>query len=148
MPTPLPDVPRRSALLTPRQTVRLFWLVTCVRALARAMERASARLDGAGSVPADDRLLRLTRRWLARNAEISALLRIPEPPQVRQVRAIFSVCPPSGPDEAARRTHIPAATAASRADVGEACKPAKLNASEQACSGSGSPRVRPSRDAE
>lgn len=89
MPTALPHRLRLVAHLTFRQSAHVLWLAVCIRSLGKAMERAGRQSRRPGNTKAGDRLLRLARRWLARNDELSALLDAPEPAEVRQVRSIF-----------------------------------------------------------
>lgn len=89
MPTALPHRLRLVAHLTFRQSAHVLWLAVCIRSLGKAMERAGRQSRRPGNTKAGDRLLRLARRWLARNDELSALLGAPEPIEVRQVRSIF-----------------------------------------------------------
>lgn len=93
MPTGLPHRLRLVAHLTFRQSARVLWLAACIRSLGKAMERAGRQSREPGNTKAGDRLLRLARRWLARNDELSALLGAPEPVEVQEVRAIFATGP-------------------------------------------------------
>ena len=86
MPTALPIAePRLSA----RQTARFLWLCIRVRYLSRRMERASLRVSRLGVDRAGGRLLHFSRAWLACHAEVAALLRCEEPPEVAEVRKVI-----------------------------------------------------------
>lgn len=83
MPVSLPYRAPQVRRLSWRETVRFLVLVARVRWLDWRLHAAS-RHDG--SDEAGDRLLALARRWLEIHAEIGALLGIPEPPHVAEVR--------------------------------------------------------------
>jgi hypothetical protein len=92
MPTAIPAPEPR---LSPRETARFLWLCIRVRYLVRRMERASLRADRVGADRAGGRLLHFTRQWLACQAEVAAMLRCPEPPEVERVRKIMGGHPES-----------------------------------------------------
>ena len=86
MPTLLPHRPPAEPRLSLPETVRFLVLVASVRLLDLRMHAEVRRGQGF----ADDRLLRLMRRWLALHERVAALLPgIPEPEHVREVRAIL-----------------------------------------------------------
>ena len=86
MPTALPfRLPRVRRLSLP-ETVRFLVLIVCVRWLDRRLHAAHRRVDRLGLDAAGDELLRLARRWLDIHQQIGALLGIPEPPHIEQVR--------------------------------------------------------------
>ncbi|MCJ2124779.1 hypothetical protein [Methylobacterium sp. J-077] len=86
MPTLLPNHPARLRVLPWPTVGRLVFLVARIRWLDM---RAHA-LVGRGAGLADDRLLRLMRKWLACHEAVAGLLPgIPEPKHVAEVRAIL-----------------------------------------------------------
>ena len=88
MPTLLPSPRGRRLSLT--QTARFLFLVACVRLLDARLGALYLRAERRGREPHGPTLLRLVRRWLAIHEEIGAMLPgIPEPPHVREVRAVL-----------------------------------------------------------
>ena len=86
MPTALPYRISQARRLSRLDFARLLILVARVRLLDLRMHAVVRR----GSGFADDRLLRLMRRWLALHEAIGALLpATPEPQHVAEVRAIL-----------------------------------------------------------
>lgn len=86
MPTILPNHTARLRPLPWPTVARLVFLVAWIRWLDM---RAHA-LVNRGSGLADDRLLRLMRRWLACHETVAGLLPgLPEPKHVAEVRAIL-----------------------------------------------------------
>ena len=94
MPTQLPTRPTIEPRLSLSETARFLILVARVRLLDLQMHRIVRQ----GSSFSDDRLLRLMRHWLALHERIGTLLPgIPEPEQVRIVRATILISDPSSP---------------------------------------------------
>lgn len=87
MPTALPIRPAPQRRLAPLETIRFLGLIVRVRWLDRRLHAAHRRVDRLGLDVAGDELLRLARYWLDTHQQIGALLGIPEPPHVAQVRA-------------------------------------------------------------
>lgn len=86
MPTALPFRPVRVRRLSWPETIRFLRLVAHLRWLDRRLHAAHARVDRLGLDMGGAALLRLAHRWLATHEAVAALLGIPEPPQVTQVR--------------------------------------------------------------
>lgn len=95
MPTALPSRPPPARRLSLLETVRFFGLLARVRWLDSRLHAAHRRVDRLGLDAAGAELLRLARRWLDIHRQIGALLGIPEPPHVAQVRATLT--PIAGP---------------------------------------------------
>ena len=90
MPTALPS--RIEAATAVRRlswgdTARFLILMARLRWLNLRLEAARRRVNRLGLDAAGLGLLLTARRWLATHEAIAGLLRIPEPPHVRQVRA-------------------------------------------------------------
>ena len=92
MPTALPISSRLVAAvqrLSWLKTARLVGLLLRVRWLNRRLEAAHRRLERDGLDAASPALLLTVRRWMEAHEAMSALLGMPEPPQVEQVRAMM-----------------------------------------------------------
>lgn len=89
MPTTLPMRPTPAPTLTLGQAVRFFWLLGRARWLYRRLESAQRQMDQDGTDTAGDALLRAAECWLACHEEIGALLGVPAPPAVEEMRAVL-----------------------------------------------------------
>ena len=86
MPTGIPGDPWRDRRLSLPQTIRFFVLLAKIQILDARLH--SLTRQGAGF--ADDRLLRVARKWLACHEAIGALLPgVLEPEYVAEMRAIL-----------------------------------------------------------
>lgn len=96
MPTTLPTVaaPARPVpRLTFRQTVLFFVLLGRTRWLLWRLNAAHARVRRLDTPKAGAALLAAAHRWLDCHERIAALLDLPPPPHVAQVRAVLHVLP-------------------------------------------------------
>ena len=93
MPTALPfRLPPVRRLSLP-ETARFLVLIVRARWLDRRLHAVHRQVDRLGLDAAGDELLRLARRWLDVHQQIGAMLGIPEPPHVAQVRATLCLQP-------------------------------------------------------
>jgi hypothetical protein len=91
MPTALPSRRHDGRRLTFPQTVVFLTLIVRVRVLDMRLSALYARAERRGGEPHGPTLLRLVRRWLVIHERIGVLLPgIPEPPHVREVRAVLA----------------------------------------------------------
>lgn len=86
MPTALPFRPAPVRRLSWPKTIRFLGLVARLRWLNVHLHAAHRRSIRLGTDAASDRLLQLAHRWLVTHEAMAALLGIPEPSQVAQVR--------------------------------------------------------------
>lgn len=93
--------PARSRRLTWRQTCTLVALLAQVRFLNWRMERASARLSDREDAADSATLLAGAREWVALHVRIADLFDMPVPPNVAELRDLFSGPLPGGPTSAA-----------------------------------------------
>lgn len=100
MPTTLPTaaLARPVPRLTEWQTARFFYLLARTRWLYWRMNAAHARATSLGPPEAGAAFLAAAHRWLDCHERIAALLDLPPPPHVAQVRAVLHV-PPMRPGE-------------------------------------------------
>lgn len=87
LPTASPAPHRPVRHLTLRETVRFFVLLAWSRWLLRRLKAAHERVRRLGDDAAGDELLSAAYRWLDCHEKIGAMLGLPAPPQVAQVRA-------------------------------------------------------------
>ncbi|MGH1592394.1 hypothetical protein ACRBEV_33285 (plasmid) [Methylobacterium phyllosphaerae] len=89
MPTMLPRRAGPERRLSWPETVRFFCLIARVRWLDRRLHATYRQVDRLGFDVAGAQLLDVAYRWLVVHQRIGALLGLPEPSHVAQVRAML-----------------------------------------------------------